>query len=46
MAETLVHWYSSENIQGELSNGYQHDRVSIDLKNLYVLVLYTKVASA
>ena len=27
MNETLAHWYLSENIQQELSNRYQNDRV-------------------
>ena len=32
--------------QRELSNEYQHDRVEMFFKNLYVLVLRTRVASA
>ena len=32
--------------QQELSNEYQHDRVSTIFKNLYIVVLWTKVASA
>ena len=46
MTETLVHGYSSERTQQELSNEYQQGRILIDFKNLYVLVLWTKVASA
>ena len=46
MTETLAHGYSSERTQSELSNEYQHDRVYIFFKNLCVLVLWTKVASA
>ena len=29
-----------------LSNEYQHDRVKMVFKNLFILVLWTKVASA
>ena len=36
---------SSESTQRELSNGYQHDRVSMVFKNFCVLVLCTNVAS-
>ena len=36
-------WYSSESTQWELSNEYQHDKV---YKNLYIIVLWRKVASA
>ena len=32
--------------QRELSNEYQHDRVKMVLKNLCILVLWTKVALA
>ena len=46
MTETLAHWYSHENTQQELSNEYQHDRVWMDSKNLPILVLWAKVASA
>ena len=46
MAETLAHGYSSESTQRELSNKYQHDRVSMVFKNLCILVLWMKVASA
>ena len=38
--------YSSESTQWELSNEYQHDRVSMIFKNLCILVRWTKVASA
>ena len=44
--ETLTNWYSSESTQRELSHEYQHDKVSMFIKNLCVLVLWTKVASA
>ena len=46
MIETLANEYSSESSQWELSNEYQHDRVSMVFKNLCVLVLWTNVASA
>ena len=46
MKETLAHGYSSESTQQELSSQYQHDRVKMIFKNLCVLVLGTKVASA
>ena len=39
--ETLAHGYSSESTRRELSNEYQHDRVSM----VCVLVLQPKVAS-
>ena len=39
-------WYSSESTHQELSNEYQHDRVSIVIKDFSILVLRTKVASA
>ena len=38
--------YSSESSQGELSNEYQHDRVWMIFKNLCILVLWMKIASA
>ena len=44
--ETLAHGYSSESTQWELSNEYQHDRVKLVIKNMCVLVLCIKVASA
>ena len=44
--ETLAYGYSYESTQRELSNEYQHDRVLMIFKNLCVLVLWTKVASA
>ena len=46
MTETLANGYSSESTQRELSNEYQHDRVWVFFKNLGVIVLWTKVASA
>ena len=46
LAETLAHGYSSESTQRKLSNEYQHDRVLMVFRNLCVLVLWTKVASA
>ena len=46
MTETLAHGYSSESTQRELSNEYQHGRVWMFFKNLCILVLWTKVASA
>ena len=46
MTETLANGYSSESTQRELSNEYQDDRVQMIFKNLCVLVLWKKVASA
>ena len=46
MIETLACGYSSEKIQWGLSNEYQHDRVYIFLKKLYINVLWTKVVLA
>ena len=46
MTETLANGYSSESTQRELSNEYQHDMVSMFFKNLCVLLLWAKVASA
>ena len=46
MAKTLAHGYSSESTQRELSNECQNDRVKLDVKNVWVLVLWTKIASA
>ena len=44
--ETLAYGYSSESTQRELSNEYQHDRVSMFFKDFCIPVLWTKVASA
>ena len=46
MTETLANGYSYESTQCELSNEYQDDRVYMVCKNLCLLVLWTKVASA
>ena len=46
MTETLANGYSSESTQRELSNEYQHDRVSMIFKRFHILVLGTKVVSA
>ena len=46
MTETLACVYSSESTQRELSNEYQHDRVSMVFKNLCLRVLWTTVALA
>ena len=46
MTETLANGYSSESTQWELSNEYQHDRVLIVFKNLYIIVLWMKIALA
>ena len=46
MTETLAHWHSSESTQWELSNEYQRNRVKMVFKNLCILVVWTKVASA
>ena len=42
----MAHGYPSESTPLELSNEYQHDRVEVFFKNLCVLVLWKKVASA
>ena len=44
--ETLAYGYSSENTQQDLSNEYQHDRVSMVFLHLCVLVLCMIDASA
>ena len=46
MTETMANGYSSESTQRELFNEYQHDRVWVVFKNLCVLVLWTRVATA
>ena len=46
MTETLAYGYSSESTQYDLSNEYQHNRVKMVFKNLCILVLWMKVASA
>ena len=46
MTGTLANGYSFESIHRELYNEYQHDRVKMIFKSLYVDVLWTKVASA
>ena len=46
LTETLAHVYSCESTPWKLSNEYQHDSVKMVFKNLGVLVLWTKVASA
>ena len=45
MTENLADGYSSEGVQRELSNEYQHDRVKMVFKNICILVLWTKVPS-
>ena len=44
MTESLTYGYSSESIQREISNEYQHDRVKMVFKNLEQN--WTKIASA
>ena len=44
--EALANGYSYESTQQELFNEYQHDRVLMFFKNICVLVLWMKVASA
>ena len=44
--ETLAHGYSTENTQRDLSNEYQYDKVWMILKNLCILMIWMKVASA
>ena len=46
MTETLANGYSYESTQRDLSNEYQHNRVSMVYKKVCVLVLWMKVASA
>ena len=46
MTQTLAYGYSFESTHQELSNEYQHDRVSIVFKDFCILVLWTKVTSA
>ena len=46
MAETLANGYSPESTQWELSNEYQHDSISVVIKNLCIFVFWAKVASA
>ena len=46
MTETVANGYSYESTQRELSYEYQHDRVEMFFKNLCILVLLMKVASA
>ena len=46
MTETLANGYSSESTQLELSYEYQQDRVWMIFRNLSILVIWTKVASA
>ena len=46
MTETLANGYSSERIQRELSDEYQHDRVTMVFKDFCILVLWMKVGSA
>ena len=42
----MANGYSSESTQRELSNGYQHDRVSMVFKDFCIFLPWTKVASA
>ena len=47
MTETMANGYSSEGTQRKLFNEYQHDKVYDGFQKIvYVLVLWTKVASA
>ena len=46
MTKTLANGYSYESTRRELSNEYQHDRVSMVFKSICVLLLWRKVASA
>ena len=46
LTETLALVYSIESTPRELSNEYQHDRVSMVLKHLWVVVHLTKVVYA
>ena len=44
MTETLANGYSYESTQRELSNEYQHDRVSMVFKDICVLMLWQKLS--
>ena len=46
MTGTLENGYSSESTRQELSNEYQHDRVSMIFKKICILMFWMKVASA
>ena len=46
ITETLAYGYSFKSTQQELSNEYQYDRVQMFFKNLNVLVVWMKLASA
>ena len=46
MTETLAYGYPFESTEGSLSNEYQHGRVYMVFKNICVLVLWMKIASA
>ena len=46
MSETLSHRYASDRTQWELTNEYQHGRDWIVFKNICVVLLWVKVASA
>ena len=45
MTETLANRYSYESTKRELSNEYQHDRVSMVLKDFFIFPQWMKVAS-
>ena len=46
ITETLANGYSSGSTQRDLSNEYQHDRDYMVIKNLCIIVPWTKVSSA
>ena len=46
VTETLAHVYSLEITRRELSKEYQHDRVQMLFKNLWILLLWPKGVSA
>ena len=46
MTKIMAYGYSHESTQRELSNEYQDDRVKMDLRNICIMVLWTKVAPA
>ena len=46
MTETMANGYSYESTQKELSNEYQHDKVSMVFKDVCVCVFWMKVALA
>ena len=46
ITETLANGYSYESTQREHSNEYQHDRVRMVFRDIFVFVLWRKVGAA